>query len=129
MELTLTTKIDIPQQSLEDVLTTAVEGGISYWAAGSDIERREDLTVWSVRVWDRENPTPEQYVLDADAMLKGVRLVHEAIMSGEIHPESEIGGQFMEYLFSNNAEDFGCVDVVCADAIVQMACFGKLVFG
>lgn len=127
MQITLTTKVDIPQQTLEDVLTTAVEGGVSYWAGGRNVKRREDLTVWEVTLWDHEN-RHEEFVVDADRMAKGVRLVHEAIMRGDIHPNSEIGGQFMSLLFTNDAEDFGCVDVVCADAIVQYGCFEELRF-
>lgn len=127
MQLTLTTKIDIPQQSVEDVLTTAIEGGIAYWAEGSHIERRPDLTVYSATLWDWENPH-ERFLVDADAMLKGIRLLHEAIMSGDVHPDSEIGGQFLHHLF-NDEEGIEYVDAVCADAIVQMACFGRLEFG
>lgn len=127
MQLTLTTKIDIPQSALEDVLTTAVEGGINYWANGSDCQRREDLRVFSITVWDPENDH-ERFVVDADAMLKGVRLLHEAIMADDVHPNSEIGAQFLRHLFSED-EGIEYVDAVVADVIVQYACFGQLVFG
>lgn len=128
MELTLTTKIDIPQSSLEDVLTTAVEGGINYWAEGEDCQRRDDLRVASVVVWDAEDPQ-DHFTIDAVAMLTGVRLLHEAIMSGDdVHPESEIGAQFLRHLFSED-EGIEYVDAVVADAIVQYACFGELRFG
>lgn len=128
MQLTLTTKIDIPQNVVEGVLTTAIEGGINYWATVRDVRRREDLTVWSAVVWDTEEAS-ESFLLDADAMLKGIQRLHDAIMRGDVHPNSETGGQFMAHLsFDQETSGLDCVDVVCADAIVQFACFGELVF-
>lgn len=129
MQITLTTKIEIPESVLEDVLTTAIEGGIGYWAAGSHIERREDLTVWTATVWDMENDH-ERFVVGADRMAKGVRLLHEAVMDGRVHPDSEIGSQLLHHLFANQEEDgLNMGDVVLADAIVQMGCFGQIRFG
>lgn len=41
-----------------DVLTTAVEGGTNYWAAVSEIERTEDLSVTSVRYHETADGYP-----------------------------------------------------------------------
>lgn len=129
MQITLTTKIEIPESVLEDVLTTAVEGGISYWAGGRNIQRREDLRVWEITVWDQEN-RHEEFVLNADSMAKGVRLLHEAVMDGTVHPNSEIGSQLLHHLFADQDDDgLNMGDVVLADAIVQMACFEEIRFG
>lgn len=128
MEITLTTTIDIPDSVLEDVLTTAVEGGINYWATCTNVERREDLRVRYVRVHDDDgNSAPVAGV----SVARGIRLLHEAIQTGKVHPNSEIGAQFLHHLFVTDQEDdgLGYTDAVVADAIVQMACFGELIYG
>lgn len=127
MQITLTTKIEIPESVLEDVLTTAVEGGISYWAEGEDCKRREDLTVWEITVWDAEDPQV-RFVLDADTMVTGVRRLHEEVTAGTIPAGSEIATALRHHLFSEE-DGLEYADGTLADAIVQMACFGEIVFG
>lgn len=127
MQLLLTTKIEIPESAMEDVLTTAVEGGIAYWAEGQGCKRREDLTVWEIIVWDREDHT-EEFVLNADAMLTGVQRLHEEVTAGTIPAGSEIATSLRHHLFSEE-DGLEYADATLADAIVQMACFREVRFG
>lgn len=126
MQITLTTNIEIPESVLESVLTTAVEGGISYWADGDRPVRGDDLLVKRVDIWADDDPET-LYTLDASLMAEGVKRLHAAIMKGDVHPDSEIGGQFMRHLFERDGLDL--IDSVAADAVVQMACFGEIVYG
>jgi hypothetical protein len=127
MQLILTTKVEFPESAMEDVLTTAVEGGIAYWAKGTDMKRRPNGAVQEITVWDFQNPQ-EHFVLDADAMLKGVKRLHEEITAGTISPGCEIATSLRHHLFSEE-EGLEYADATLADAIVQMACFREVRFG
>jgi hypothetical protein len=126
MNITLTTTIDIPDSVLEDVLTTAVEGGINYWASLVNTERREDLRVREAAILDvADGEVGEYFLLTGERMALGVERLAAAI-GRDIHPNSEVGGQFLELIYDN---DLDAADATLADAIVQMACFGELVYG
>ncbi len=133
MQLTLTTNIDIPEEALIGVLTTALCGGIGYWGEALDYEQRDDFMITSAVV--REHDPDEQnlsFQIDAEAVLLGVKRLHAAIGTGDrdVHPNSEIGAQFLHHLFADQVEDgLDMVDAVAADAIIQMACFGEIRYG
>lgn len=100
--------VQIDHQLLLDLMTTAVEGGINYWAAVIDLTRDPDLNVLKFKVTDLEDE--KIYSVDSIDMLHALQALIKAcpwrarILDGDY-----------------DAED--------ADCVVQFACFGDLVYG
>lgn len=120
------TRSDKRTQFLTDVLTTAAEGGIRYWAA-----------VTSYR-WDC--PPDERHVsfleLEADDdLVHTVRLDDIARALGKF-ARQEVGCRFVESAGAGQVMradrtngDEGDVDAADADCLVQIAALGQVVYG
>lgn len=131
-----TFKVEVKQShefSLEDIndlVVTALEGGINYWCGRAKIKKDTDGTYYGVAkedqekvkyasdvigfggvliLVDAEDPT-EKWELDAENLCKGIRM----------HCENT--GIALSDLMDN-------YDAGDADSIVQYACMGELVFG
>lgn len=133
METTITTKIDIPESVLIGVLTTALEGGINYWGYVLDYRRDDEhMITWAVIQEEEPEDAAKTFHLDAAKILEGVTTLHGLIGTGErdVHPNSEIGSQFLFHLFANQEDDgLDLLDSVASEAIVQAACFGEIRYG
>ncbi len=113
------------QQMLSDIVVTAVEGGIEYWAVVSDYEWQDDMnasaTVREVLDWDA-GEYGEPMKIDPDVMARGLRRV----LNGAVHPES------YTYRYASEGDrhpDDHDIDAWVADDIVQAALFGEVRYG
>jgi hypothetical protein len=133
-EETIQINVDLDDQLLEDVLVTAFEGGSNYWI--KDVigynpinVRRQDDTPYSIWLSEAINngghikiyPDDEDksYVLSKEKFVFGLKLW---IVT---HPDSYT-------LVTENGKhtiDAGDIDADDADAILQYALFGKVVYG
>jgi len=117
-------------EQIRDLMTTAAEGGINYWAEIETI-RREDiahtdpladdgLSVEAIIIErDKEDPRAE-----FKATTIGFSAIRNAI------DEIIISGKFPARLVGIvAARDIENVDAEVADAVVQVATFGRLVYG
>lgn len=113
-------KSEAREEWLRDLLITAVEGGINYWASVSDYRPDEG----SVTVHDEEDGDTYSVTTDTIATAVGKFMRGE---NGCQFIESAGDGQFK---LSNrtNGED-GDYDAGDADCILQIACFGEVVYG
>lgn len=116
-------KINVTQQDIDDIMVTALEGGITYWCdkatvvgeylgeyASEQISRGGALILHDAE----EN---YEYVLNIDNFLEGLQ---QAI---EEH-------WFEDYEWYDDKElDTGNVDAEVADVIIQLALFGDIIFG
>lgn len=100
-----------------DILTTAVEGGINYWATLTDSSRAADGSWLEVTLNDD--------VCD-DVTIKAGQMVAAARSFVNAYPKSCVAGEVREALADDDA---GMIDADGADAIVQMLVFGELVYG
>lgn len=106
--------VQITNQFLLDLMCTAVEGGINYWAGVVDTVRDDDLNYLSVSIVDLENmgdyggDVPSR-IVTPDLMLAGL----QAFLNE--YPDR------VSILEDHDAED--------ADCVMQMAVFGELVYG
>lgn len=134
---------DEVQQGLLNVLSTAMEGGVNYWAATSRYVWRERGPKGEVTdslrmrvdafavVYDAEEEPDEgeevtRYTIDGASIVRGLaRLADMQIQTGP--PTS--GGTWAEALRLMLAGEDWDYDADDADRIVQAALFGKLVFG
>lgn len=121
--------VNLTEQDIRDIVITALEGGISYWACldntgathdGTPIsEQATDvlLTGGSLTFTDAEGdpdaPGAESWTLTLSKLLNGIKLYFEE----GCHVKVE-----------DNAIDTCDVDANDADCIVQFAIFGEVVF-
>ena len=118
----------LTQQDIDDIMVSALEGGINYWCrrvvvqgdylgeyASEQISRGGTLKVHVTEPFDEQDT--EWYELDIEKFIQGFRLWLEN------------GGDCYGAVSGDGKVDCGEIDAGCADAIIQYALFGDLVFG
>lgn len=108
---------------LSDILSTAIEGGIDYWAQFDSIEKIDDannILGWryeSAVIYDYDDPD-EQFTINIDVIAKGLGILRKRNADRD-----------SDLLLANRTNgDEGDFDAWDADKIVQFGLFGKLVF-
>lgn len=114
----------ITDQFVSDTLVTALEGGINYWATGADI----------VGAW----PDGAEYVSDVLTRGRDIRITLDPEVAEDDKPAETLTlAKFkkgvrkfceMRGVTPKRLED-DVPDAADADCIVQLALFGKIVFG
>jgi hypothetical protein len=125
---------DERNQFLTDVLTTAVEGGINYWAAVSGYQWDVPLGQAHVDVWETEETDddygthwPDTYFphrVTVDTIAKGIGIL---VAERKGHSPASYWHQFVLANRTNGEE--GDYDAGIADDILQAGIFGKVVYG
>lgn len=121
--VTITQEIEVPEQLPYDIFTTALYGGINYWATTLEF-RDEDPSDFYAIVVDSEEYEDDsddcvKYRINHDSIVKGLRLTAES-------PFTARSSQVLAALVDYENADFDASD---ADDIVQMGLFGELVYG
>lgn len=110
------------KEFLNDVFTTALEGGIGYWAYAE--EYKNDLGEYFAVVVDAENEDAfEKSTINQETIVKGINLI---VNDGDFKINDRIR---QEIMLANIQNDAGNIDVIDADCIVQAGLFKELVFG
>ncbi len=113
----------ITHEDVDDIVCTALEGGITYWCCKAEVCEDEYYGEYasdqisrggSLRLYDREND--EQYILSLDNFLKGIQ---QAIKDG----------YGSDWLGDDARIDVMNIDCEAADVIVQCALFGEVIYG
>ena len=121
----ITRTVEISDELIEDILCSAFEGGITYWANNISCEDNEDMK--KVGGWKHEYLTKTK---KKDAVM----YIHDA-ETGEKYPMTKksiidalqkLDTKYPEILDRILNEQYDADD---ADIALQMACFGKIVFG
>lgn len=123
-EYTVPTTVKVTAQQIEDLIVTAIEGGITYWAGlcDSDLfkDKPKDLPISqfifqllyegkSVKFYDAEEDDDSvDWELTLDKLLKGIALNYE------------------QRKWDSDLDNY---DADTADSIIQFALFGELVYG
>ena len=112
---------NLTQQDLDDLMCTALEGGICYWCNYAEVvgEMRggyahEQISRGGTLIL-HDAESSDKWELNLEKFLKGVELY---VKTGDRVTVED--GELV---------DFGALDASDADMIVQYALFGKLVFG
>ena len=113
------------EEFLDDVTTTALEGGIGYWSVCSSYKWKDvPETVAIIEEFDEGTGEPfgDKIRVDRALIEKGIK----EILSGDTNT-----GQHMVKMVAvaSVTNDAGDVDADVADCIVQVGAFGKLVYG
>ena len=110
--------VKLSGQDIDDIMVTALEGGICYWCCEAEVVGGEYLGEYAsdqisrggeLRLYDAESE--DSWVLTLDKFLDGFKLWLE-------------NGGYLEY-----GADISDIDADAADQIVQFSIFGELVFG
>lgn len=103
-----------------DILSTAFEGGIGYWAIATNIARDAEGNYAAITLEDAEGEEDWSHLVDCDAIHRGIQAVFDELRGTKVH---------RNLLTAVINDDAGDIDADDADAIVQMACFGDVVYG
>lgn len=109
------------EQFIQDILGTAIEGGINYWAnyqTINKIDKPEDIIGWwyeSVHIIDEDG---NSYVIDKNTIIKGINMI--------VKRNAERDKALI--LANRTNGDDGDFDALDADKIVQFGLYGKLVY-
>lgn len=112
---------DVPEQTFLDVLTTAVEQGIAYWAnaynggKGNEVRRGAEGCVIYVKLG--ETIDEDEYPYKPVGRISAETLATAVSTYGQQYPH------LVQALIS------GDVDAPTADALFQLAAFGDVVYG
>ena len=125
---TINRRIEISDEMIEDILCTAFEGGITYWAENISCKDNDDMK--KVGGWKHEYLTKTK---KKDAVM----YIHDA-ETGEKYPMTKksiidalqkMDNPKYQYTKALNRILIGQSDADDADIVVQTACFGEVVYG
>ena len=116
--------VKLTQQDIDDIMVAALEGGINYWAGEAEVIEEKRVADWGheqiarggvLVIHDIEDPD-EKWELTLEKFLSGFKLWVED------------GGD--QYGAVQGSEVDCCnIDAGCADAIIQYALFGEVMYG
>lgn len=131
IEMPVEIKVRLTTQDIDDIMCTALEGGINYWASEAKVQANKRVSEWGheqiardgkllIRVdepFDDDNT--DVYELTLEKFLGGFKMwmANGGYGTGVI---DDCGTGDL---------DVGCIDAVDADSIIQYALFGEVVFG
>lgn len=119
VKLKIELEIDLTQEDIDDIMCTALEGGINYWCGRAEVVGGKYLGEYaseqiarggSLKMYDIENG--DSFELTFEKLLSGIK---QAAANKEIPIED---GEI----------DICDIDADTADLIVQYALFGELVY-
>lgn len=121
--------VTVTAENIDDIMVTALEGGINYWCqkvevvgdylgefASEQISRDGELKLYA---YDEAFEKQNIYSLTKDMLLKGLK-VYISLDNTECLSKAHLGDYGI---------DCGMIDANSADAIIQYALFGDILFG
>lgn len=120
MELNINYKVELDNECIDDLMTTALEGGITHWCDGVEVvgdylgEYASDQISRGGMLRLHDSEEDEWHELNLEKFTKGLTKVIE-----------ELG---LDALYEGKV-DAGEIDAEDADAIIQYAIFGEVFYG
>jgi len=113
------------EEFLDDVIVTAIEGGIGYWSVCHSYKWQDQPEVTAViQEWDEweDKAIGDKITVDRALIRKGIKQV----LSGE----ADVAASMVKLIAgADKTNDGGDIDADAADVIVQAAVFGTLTYG
>lgn len=122
-KLTIKAEIKVTQEDIDDIMSAALEGGICYWCCKAEVvgeylgeyASEQISRGGTLKLYDSEDD--EVYELTREKLFEGIKKAYA-------------GGYFAEYEWCDGKELDCCqIDAEVADAIVQLALFGDVIYG
>lgn len=132
--LIVSVPVELDDEFIEDVVCTMLEGGSNYWVDTIDIDHPEGqrprytpVSTWAADALNKGGNITIYPIEEEDGI---VTINRENLVSGvkqliDEHPDRVA----VTYDHKANHIDFGSMDADDADAILQYAVFGDLIFG
>lgn len=118
MESTMTLKVKLDSDDFLSIVDTAGYA-IGYWAEEAEVDDSDDSApTYTVACEDGT----EIYPLDKGGLEQAIRFIVE----GRVTVADDIRNDVTSAIKDN---DLGYIDGYAADAIIQVACFGELIYG
>lgn len=124
MKMNLKMDVTINQRDIDDIMSIALEGGITYWCSYVEVVGGEYLGEYAsdqisrggkLKLYDAEED--KQYTLTLLKLLKGI----------EAFIEWDRGDH--ELVTHDKRIDVSRIDAEIADQIIQLALFGDIIYG
>lgn len=116
-------EIKVTQEDIDDIMCSALEGGISYWCSCAEVvgdylgEYASEQISRGGMLLLHDAEDDEEYDLTLNDLLNGIKQAYE-------------GNYFAEYEWCDGKTIDTCqVDAEVADVIVQLALFNDVIFG
>jgi len=120
-------KIHLTKDDIDDIMVTALEGGITYWCERAEVPTEEGYLGEYASEQIALNGTLKLY---AEGEEEPVTLTEERLLHGLcqyiLHPHP------YDIIYYENGKayvDTGCIDAEVADMIIQYALFDEIVYG
>lgn len=119
--------LPVDEQFLADVIITACEGGINYWANIVTYDHPENPAFTKAEIIDpevrddEEDPRDGHFTINLDAICEGIKVA--------LDPETKLSTRFKNELYGAVREqDAGDIDADLADIIVQCAIYKEVLY-
>ena len=107
-------------QFYSNITVVAIEGGTNYWASTQNYNYADESNV-TVKVRDCEDPDEPWTLIDNDAIGRALSMLKDGkVKTGR-------GQKFWAEVY--RTMEGADIDASDADVIVQVACYGEIVFG
>ncbi|MGN0398852.1 MAG: hypothetical protein ACI4EO_01875 [Blautia sp.] len=129
-KLRMEMEIVVTQEDIDDIMCSALEGGINYWCDTAKVPEEKRVARWGHEQIARDgelhmhliepfdDDDTEWYILTKERFIGGL----EKYLKEPNHGCLEMDGKHLVI-------DAGNIDANAADMIVQYALFGEIVFG
>lgn len=123
-EVTVQIHVELTTENIDDIMVSALEGGICYWCSEAEVVEERRCGDWgheqiarggALIIHDAESD--DKWELNLEKFLNGFKLWVES------------GGDEYDAIQDDGTVDTGEIDADCADQIIQFALFGDLIFG
>ena len=108
---------------IEDIAETALYGGIGYWAVAEQVGEYGARYRCRISEFDESTGKPEG---KSDNLLLAIQRGIEKARDPEVQVNPQIRSSIVT---SDIANDGGGIDADCADVVVQLGMFGRIVYG
>lgn len=115
--------IKVTQEDIDDIMCTALEGGINYWCSCAEVvgdylgEYASEQISRGGMLLLHDAEEDEEYDLDLNQLLNGIKQAYD-------------GNYFAEYEWCDGKTIDTCqIDAEVADVIVQLALFDDVIYG
>jgi hypothetical protein len=108
------------KEFLEDILVTAIEGGIGYWSRTKFYKPSECKAI--IKEVGDDGSSIAEFTITEDVILKSLNKI--------INRETEMYDEFVKtVLYADKYNDASEIDAEIADVIIQIGLFGEVVYG
>lgn len=128
--LEITIHVAVTQEDIDDIMVSALEGGINYWCDAAKVDESKRVAAWGHEQIARggclkihvaepfDNEDTEWYELTKEKFLSGLT---RYLQTSGTEMTTLPSGDHMEI-------DTGQIDANAADEIIQFALFGKVIY-